>query len=93
MPTAHDRRRAQRDGVDRDLVRRAATWLREDPARAAHAGLADEADVAALAALLDVLAAAVPHLHAGVRRQVVDACRLVLDETMADPRRRRTRRR
>jgi hypothetical protein len=92
MPSARDWRRIDRDRADRDLVRRAAEWLRHDPARAGHAGLADERDVAALVALLDVLAAGLPHLDPGVRRQVVESCRVVLGETMADPARRRTRR-
>jgi hypothetical protein len=65
---------------DADLVRRAAAWLREDPARARTAGLACEEDTAALAALLDVLAAAMPHLDPAIRRDVVASCRAVLGE-------------
>jgi hypothetical protein len=49
-------------------------------------------DVDAIAALLDVLAVEVHHLDLAVRRQVVDTCRIVLEEKVADlasPHRRR----
>jgi hypothetical protein len=75
------------------LIRRAATWLRDDPDRARHAGLAGDEDVYALAVLLDVLAAELPNLDSAVRWQTVESCRVALGETMADPHKRRTRRR
>ena len=57
------------------------------------AGLARTEDAHALAVLLDVLAAELPYLDSAVRWQTVEACRLLLGETMADPHKRRTRRR
>jgi hypothetical protein len=74
------RARARRVRSDADLVRRAAAWLRADPARARTAGLARDEDTVALAALLDVLAAEMPHLDPAVRRDVVASCRVVLGE-------------
>jgi hypothetical protein len=72
--------RRSRDRGDVDLVRRTATSLRTDPARARTAGLVHDEDTAALAALLDVLASRLPHLDPAVRRDVVASCRAVLDE-------------
>jgi hypothetical protein len=74
------RARARRVRSDADLVRRAAAWLRADPARARTTGLARAEDTVALAALLDVLAAEMPHLDPAVRRDVVASCRAVLGE-------------
>lgn len=74
------RGRARRDRGDVDLVRRTATWLRTDPAGARTVGLAGEEDTAALAALLDVLASALPHMDPAVRRDVIASCRAVLRE-------------
>jgi hypothetical protein len=87
------RRLRDRDRADADLLRRTASWLRDDPERARHAGLVTDGDAYALAALLDVLATELPHLDPAVRWQAVESCRLTLGETMADPYRRRTRRR
>jgi hypothetical protein len=64
--------------ADVALVRRTAAWLRADPERARRAGLACDADVAVLAALLDLLAAELPYVDAEVRREVVEACRQAL---------------
>jgi hypothetical protein len=75
------------------VLRRAATFLREDPDRAHYAGLACDEDAAALAVLLDVLATQIAHLDSGVRRQAVESSRIVPGETMADPGIRRIRRR
>lgn len=86
-------RRRERDRADADLLHRTAAWLRDDPERGRHAGLATDGDAYALAALLDVLAAELPHLDPAVRWQAVEACRGALGEPMADPYRRRTRRR
>ena len=62
-----DRRQGQRDRADEDFIRRAASWLRNDPRRTA--GLASDKDAAALANLLDILATELPHLHPEVRRR------------------------
>jgi hypothetical protein len=83
----------QRDRADADLLCRAAAWLRANPDHARHAGLPCDEDVGALAALLDVLAVEVPHLDPAVRRQVVESCRIALQETTADPEGSRTRQR
>jgi hypothetical protein len=93
MPTARDWRQRDIDRADADLIRRTAAWLREGPDRVRHAGLANHADARALAALLDVLAAELPYLDSAVRWQTLESCRVALGETMADPGRRRTRRR
>jgi hypothetical protein len=93
MPTAREWRQYDRDRADAALIRRTAAWLRDHPERARCAGLASDADAHALATLLDVLAAELPHLHPAVRWQALESCRLALGETMADPRTRRTRRR
>jgi hypothetical protein len=60
------------------LLRRTAAWLRADPGRAREVGVACDEDAEALGALLDLLAAEVPYLDAGVRREVVEACREAL---------------
>jgi hypothetical protein len=86
-------RQYDRDQADATILRRAATFLREDPGRARYAGLSCDQDAVALAALLDVLVTEIAHLHSGVRWQAVESCRVVLGETMANPRIRRTRRR
>jgi hypothetical protein len=91
--TARQWRRHDRDRADAQLIRRTATWLRDDPERARHAGLSCAADAHAPAALLDVLAAEIAHLAPGVRWQALESCRVALRETMASPRIRRTRRR
>lgn len=92
VPAAGQWRHHDRDRADADLLRRTAAWLREHPDRAGRAGLSDDTTARAVAALLDILAGAVPDLDAGVRRQAVEACRVVLGQPMADPVRRRTRR-
>ena len=76
-----DRRQGQRDRADEDFIRRAASWLRNDPRRTA--GLASDKDAAALANLLDILATELPHLHPDVRRRV-DSCRQLLGELAED---------
>jgi len=53
-------RRARR--ADADVLRSAAVRLRDDPELARHVGLAGPEDAAALAALLDLLAAELPHV-------------------------------
>ena len=42
-------------------------------------------------ALLDIVAAELPHLDSGVRWQVVESCRVLLGEQVASPAIRRTR--
>src|SRR3954471_4820414 len=93
VPTARQWRQYDRDKADATVLRRAATFLREDPGRARYAGLARDEDAVALAALLDLLAAEIAHLDTAVRWQSVESCRVLLGETMANPRTRRTRRR
>lgn len=93
MPTEREWRQIDRDRADQDLVRRAAAWLREDPAMASYAGLSSDQDAAALAVLLDVIVAELSHVDAGVRWQVIESCRVLLSEPMASPTIRRTRRR
>jgi len=92
MPTEREWRRIDRDRADADLILRAAKWLREDPGRAVTAGLADDRDAEALAVLLEILAAELPHLDSGVRRQTIESCRVLLGEPMVSPKIRRTRR-
>lgn len=66
--------------ADIALIRRTAARLRADPECARRAGVARDEDVDALVALLDLLAAQVPHLNPAVRREVVEACRQALGE-------------
>src|SRR4051812_34996740 len=54
VPTARQWRQYDRDKADATVLRRAATFLREDPGRARYAGLARDEDAVALAALLDL---------------------------------------
>ncbi len=49
MPTVRQWRQYDRDRADAELIHRAATWLREDPKRAPHAGLSHDEDAHALA--------------------------------------------
>jgi hypothetical protein len=74
------RGRARHVRADVDVIRRAAARLRADPGHVRTAGLSCDEDIAALAALLDVLAAALPHLDPAIRRDVVASCRAVLEE-------------
>jgi hypothetical protein len=92
VPTSRQWRQHDRDCADADLLRRAAAWLREHPDRAGYAGLSNDVTAHAAAALLDILAAALPDLDSAVRWQAVEACRVVLGQTMAAPQRRRTHR-
>jgi hypothetical protein len=59
-----------------ELIRRAATWLRDNPTRGTYAGLSSE-DAYPFAALLDYLATELPHLDPDVRRLAIDRCRLM----------------
>jgi hypothetical protein len=93
MPTAREWRQRDLDRADAELIGRAAIWLRDNPDRAGYAGLARDGDAHALAVLLDVLAAELPYLDSAVRWQTVEACHVLLGEPMADPHKRRTRRR
>lgn len=74
------RGRARHVRAEADVVRRAAARLRANPGHVRTAGLAGDEDIAALAALLDVLAAALPHLDPAIRRDVVASCRAVLED-------------
>ena len=75
MPTEREWRRIERDRADQQILRRAAAWLRQDPARGEYAGLSEYEDAMALAELLDVLATALPDIDSGVRWQAVESCR------------------
>ena len=57
------------------------------------AAIGDNTTARARAALLDLLATAMPQLDSGVRWQAVESCRVLLGEQMVDPVHRRTRRR
>lgn len=65
------RRRAD----DAELVRRTAAWLRAEPGAAREAGLPDDRDAGAAAALLDLLAVELPHVDPSVRQATVGWCR------------------
>ena len=93
MPTDQERRRIERDRADQHILRRAAAWLRHDPGRADLAGLSRYQDALALAELLDVLATALPDVDSRVHRQAVESSLLILDEPLASPAIRHTRRR
>jgi hypothetical protein len=75
---SNDQPHGRRGQVDEDFIRRAASWLRDNPGRSV--GLASDQDAYALATLLEVLAAELPHLDADVRRKTVDSCRQLLGE-------------
>jgi hypothetical protein len=75
----------ERDRADADLLCRAAAGLRANPDRARHAGLSCDKDVEALAAVLDVLAVEIRHLYPALRRQVVESCRIALEESASEP--------
>jgi hypothetical protein len=92
MPTQREWRERDAAAVDADLIGRAATWLRTAEHRVV-AGLTDDRVAGALAELLDALGDGVAGLHAGVRWQAVQSCRVVVGEPMASPTVRRTRRR
>jgi hypothetical protein len=59
---------------DADLLRRAAARLRNDPERARHVGLGCPEDAVAMAALLDLIAAELPHVNSPTRRTAVVSC-------------------
>jgi hypothetical protein len=85
MPTDPEPQQPDRDNADRALIRRAATWLRDNPDQAAGIGIANPTDARALAAVLDILAVEVSHLDADLRRQTVQNCRGMLGETLIRP--------
>jgi hypothetical protein len=87
-----DRRRAALR-ADRDLLHRAATWLRSDAIRSGYAGLSHQHVTFAVALLLDELALHLADLDEAVRRQTVQTCRQLLGEQLDSPTVRRTRRR
>jgi hypothetical protein len=73
-----------RDRADRALIRRAAAWLRDNPGQATGIGIPSATDARALAVVLDILAAEVPHLDADLRHQTVQSRRNMLGDTTAD---------
>ncbi len=83
MPTDPEPQQPDRDRADQALIRRAAAWLRDNPAQATSIGIASATDARALAVVLDILAAEVPHLDADLRRQTVQNCQSMLGDTTA----------
>lgn len=79
--------------ADRELLVRAASWLRSDAIRSGYAGLSHQHVTFAVALLLDELALHLADLDDAVRRQAVQTCRQLLGEQLDSPRIRRTRRR
>jgi hypothetical protein len=67
-----------RDPADRALIRRAAAWLRDNPDQATGLGVASATDARALAVVLDILAAELPHLDADLRRHTIQGCQGML---------------
>ena len=88
----HERRRAALR-AERELLERAAGWLRGEAVRSGYAGLSHQQVPFVLALLLDEVALHLPDLDAGVRRQAVQSARLLLGEQLDSPAIRRTRRR
>ena len=79
--------------ADRELLGRAATWLRNEAIRSGYAGLSHQHVAFALALILDELARHVADLDEGVRWQAVESSRVLLGEQLDSPAVRRTRRR
>ena len=79
--------------ADRDLLARAAAWLRADAIRAGYAGLTHQHVAFALALVLDELGRHLVDLDEGVRWQAVQSSRVLLGEQLDSPTVRRTRRR
>ena len=88
----NERRRAALR-ADREVLERAARWLRADAIRAGYAGLSHQHVAFALALILDELGRHLPDLDDGVRRQAVQSSRVLLGEQLDSPAVRRTRRR
>ena len=90
--STNERRRATLR-ADRDLLERAARWLRDDAIRSGYAGLSHQHVTFALALILDELGRHLHDLDAGVRWQAVQSSRVLLGEQLDSPTIRRTRRR
>ena len=88
----HERRRAELR-TERELLERAATWLRSEAIRSGYAGLSHQHVTFALALILDELARHLSDLDEGVRWQAVQSSRVLLGEQLDSPAVRRTRRR
>ena len=86
----HERRRAELR-AERELLGRAATWLRSEAIRSGYAGLTHQHVAFALALVLDELARHVGELDQAVRWQAVQSCRVLLGEQLDSPAIRRTR--
>lgn len=65
---------------DADLLRCTARWLRTDPDGAWIMGLRSDEDVRAGTALLDLLAAELPHVDPNIARSAVAWCRVALGD-------------
>jgi len=88
----HERRRAALR-AERELLERAASWLRSEAIRSGYAGLTHQHVSFALALILDELARHLSDLDEGVRWQAVQSSRVLLGEQLDSPAVRRTRRR
>ena len=88
----NERRRAALR-ADRELLERAAAWLRDEAIRSGYAGLSHQHVTFAVALILDELARHLPGLDEGVRWQAVQSSRVLLGEQLDSPTVRRTRRR
>ena len=60
--------RTQDDSAEATLIRRTAAWLRQHLDQGVRAGVSNDADVEAIAALLDILATELTHLAPAIRR-------------------------
>ena len=67
-------------GTDAALLHYTAAWLRADADAARAAGLDRAEDARALTALLDLIAAELPHVAPDVRSAAVAWCRAARDE-------------
>ena len=83
MPNDPQPQQPDRDPADRALIRRAAAWLRDNPDQATGLGIASATDARALAVVLDILAAELPHLDAHLRRQT--HCRICPEACTPEP--------
>jgi hypothetical protein len=64
--------------ADRDIIDRAAAWLRHEAAQDQYRGLRDPQVAFGLASILDELSRHLRDLDEAVRRRVVELCRELL---------------
>jgi hypothetical protein len=86
MPTQREWRERDAARADQQLLDRAVTFLREDPARRQWAALSHNHVAEALAdLLLEALGDGMAGLDSGVRWQAVQPARVLLGEPMESP--------